>query len=168
MIVVLSIQSSKISWIWEWKRSMQFKFWHMKYFSMFQSPIFGNIVHWPWVYLLYLFGHCGESEPWRILKWQMLVLLYLVGPSAVIEYEWICAEGIFVCETNSKMEFFTEHNTHKIHFCDAATLKFQEKYQALLFLSTARRMMCSVLYFSPIIPVCLPGRAWQWTHLFVL
>ena len=68
------------------------------------------------------------------------------------------ALGIFVCETNSKMEFFTEHNTHKIHFCDAATLKFQEKYQALLFLSTARRMMCSVLYFSPIIPVCLPGR----------
>ena len=44
------------------------------------------------------------------------------------------AQGIFVCETNSKMEFFTEHNTHKIHFCDAATLKFQEKYQALLFL----------------------------------
>ena len=24
------------------KRSMQFQFWHVKYFSMFQSPIFGN------------------------------------------------------------------------------------------------------------------------------
>ena len=124
---------------------MQFQFWHVKYFSMFQSPIFGNSSLAFSVLATATVGILDQSEAssevtWsllanhRILKWQMLVLLYFVGPSS--DWIWIDMQRhsvrdkfwkwILYKRTKILLNENAQKNVFKKYFCDSASLKFQE------------------------------------------
>ena len=108
VIVVLSIQQNIVDLVKKDRCNLSSDMWNI--FSMFQSPIFGNSSLTLSVFVIFIW------PLWRRVRTteniEMTNACFVIFCRAKL---WLnmnrYAQGIYVCETNSKMEFFTARCT---------------------------------------------------------
>ena len=164
--MVLSIQQNSVDLLKKDRCNLSSDMWNI--FSMFQSPIFGNSSLTLSGFVIFI---------WPLRRVRAMENIEMTNACFVIfcwAKQWLnmnrYAPGIYVCETNSKMEFFTAQCTQNPLLL-YNNIKIPRNTKNNSFSLRLRRMMCSVLYFSSIIPrppVSVFARARQWTHLFVV